>query len=100
MAKNAPANAGEVGDVGLTPGLEVTWGRARQPTPVSLPGESHGQRSLAGYGPWGRKEADTTEVTQQACIFNILNTHTECIYLIHVIFNIYIQYALNMMLIV
>ena len=26
-----------------------------------LPGESHGQRSLAGYGPWGHKESDTTE---------------------------------------
>ena len=29
-----------------------------QPTPVFLPGESHGQRSLAGFGPWGRKESD------------------------------------------
>ena len=28
------------------------------------PGESHGQRNLAGYSPWGRKESDTTEVTQ------------------------------------
>jgi len=32
-------------------------------TPVFLPGESHGQRSLAGYSPWGRKESDRTEVT-------------------------------------
>ena len=32
-----------------------------QPTPVFLPGESHGQRSLAGYSPQGRKESDTTE---------------------------------------
>ena len=30
-------------------------------TPVFLPGESHGQRSLAGYSPWGHKETDTTE---------------------------------------
>ena len=30
-------------------------------TPVSLPGESHGQRSLADYSPWGLKESDTTE---------------------------------------
>ena len=30
-------------------------------TPVSLPGESHGQRSLAGYSPWGRKELVMTE---------------------------------------
>ena len=32
---------------------------AWQPTPVFLPGESHAQRSLAGYSPWGRKESDT-----------------------------------------
>ena len=31
------------------------------PTPVFLPGESHGWRSLAGYSPWGHKELDTTE---------------------------------------
>ena len=34
-----------------------------QPTPVFLPGESEGQRSLAGYSPWGHKESDKTEVT-------------------------------------
>ena len=34
--------------------------RKQQPTPVFLPGESLGQRSLAGYSPWGRKESDTT----------------------------------------
>ena len=33
----------------------------RQPTPVFLPGEFHGQRGLAGYSPWGRKESDMTE---------------------------------------
>ena len=32
-----------------------------QSTPVLLPGEAHGQRSLAGYSPRGRKESDTTE---------------------------------------
>ena len=40
---------------------KIPWGRARQPTHIFLPGESHGQRSLARYIPWGRKEADTTE---------------------------------------
>ena len=35
--------------------------RKWQPTPVVLPGESRGQRSLAGYSPWGHKESDTTE---------------------------------------
>ena len=36
-------------------------GKNWQPTPVFLPGESHGQRSLVGYSPWGHKELDTTE---------------------------------------
>ena len=31
------------------------------PTPVFLPGKSHGQKSLLGYSPWGRKESDTIE---------------------------------------
>ena len=34
-----------------------------QPTPVFLLGKSHEQRDLVGYGPWGHKESDTTEVT-------------------------------------
>ena len=37
--------------------------KAWQPTAVFLPGESHGQKSLVGYSPWGRKESDTTEAT-------------------------------------
>ena len=37
------------------------WRRTWQPTPVFFPGESHGQRSLAGYSPCGRKGSDTTE---------------------------------------
>ena len=39
------------------------WRRKWQPTPVFLPGESHGQRSLVGCSPWGRRESDTTEAT-------------------------------------
>ena len=39
----------------------IHWRRAWQPTPVLLPGESHGQTSLADYGPWGCKELDMTE---------------------------------------
>ena len=37
------------------------WRRQWHPTPVLLPGESHGQRSLVGCSPWGRYESDTTE---------------------------------------
>ena len=39
---------------------KIPWRREWQLTPVSLPGKSHGQRSLAGYSPWGHKELDTT----------------------------------------
>ena len=39
----------------------IPWRRAWQPTLVFLPGESHGQRSLAGYSPWGCKDSDMTE---------------------------------------
>ena len=46
----------------------IPWRRAWQPTPVFLPGESHGQRSLAGGSPWGHTESDTTEaMTHVAC---------------------------------
>ena len=48
---------------GLDPSIgKIPWRRAWQPTHVFLPGESHGQRSLAGYNPRGCKESDTTEV--------------------------------------
>ena len=39
----------------------VHWRRKWHPTPVLLPGKSHGWRSLVGYSPWGRKESDMTE---------------------------------------
>ena len=42
---------------------KIPWRRKWQPTPVFLSGESHGQKSLAGYSPWGRKESDTPEAT-------------------------------------
>ena len=48
VVKNPTANAGDKRDAGLIP-----WRRESQLTPVFLPGESHGQRSLVGYSPWG-----------------------------------------------
>ena len=52
VVKNLPANAGDVRDTGLIPGLgRRTW----QPTPVFLPGKFHEQRSLVSYSPWGCK---------------------------------------------
>ena len=63
--KNLPASAGDIGDI-FDPWVgKILWRRKWQPTPVFLPGEFHGQRSLVGYSPWGRKESDTT---QHACM--------------------------------
>ena len=53
------------GGLGSVPGLpcvwKILWRREWQPTPVFLPGESHIQRNLVGYSPWGGKESDKTE---------------------------------------
>ena len=62
MVKNTPAKIGDTGDSSSIPG----WGRSpggENGTPVFLPGESHGQRTLTGYSPWGLKELDVTEHT-------------------------------------
>ena len=60
MIKNPPEMqetwVGSLGWVGKIP-----WRRGWLPTPVFLPGESHGWRSLVGYSPWGCKESDITE---------------------------------------
>ena len=58
MVKSLPA-VQETGIQSL--GQEDPWRRERLPTPVFLPGESHGQGSLVGYSPWGCKESDVTE---------------------------------------
>ena len=65
MVKNPPASAGAVR--GVAQPLEA----GMAPTPGLLPGEPHGQRSLEGYSPWGRKESDRTEAT-----YTHTHTHT------------------------
>ena len=63
---SSPASAGDPGDVGLIPGEgHAPWNRSWQPTPVFLPGKSHGQRRLAGYSPWGHKRRHDLEAKQQ-----------------------------------
>ena len=47
---------------------ETPWRKAWQPTPVFLPGKSHGRRTLVGYGTQGHKESDMTEVTQHSTV--------------------------------
>ena len=60
----------------------IYWRRKWQLTPVFLPGESHGQKSLAGHGPQGRRESDMTEVTKHAhmcmyvCVYIYICIHT------------------------
>ena len=58
MIKNLPA----MQETEFSPWVrKIPWRRDWQPTPVFLPGESQGQRSLLVYSPWGRKESDMTE---------------------------------------
>ena len=78
VVKNPPANAGDAGSIpgwGRSPGRgqghALQWRRQETrvpflggevaPTPVLLPGESHGQRSLKGYSPWGHKDSEMTD---------------------------------------
>ena len=64
LLKNPPVSAGDIRDTGSIPEVrKIPWRRAWQLTPIFVPGEFHGQRSLVGYSPWGRKELGMTEVT-------------------------------------
>ena len=57
--KESACNAGDLGSI---PGLgRSPGGRKWQPTPIILPGKSHGQRNLVGYGAWCHQQSDMTE---------------------------------------
>ena len=61
---NGKESTCDAGDACSIPGSgRFPWRRKWQPTPVFLAGDSHGQRSLAGYSPWTQKELDRTAVT-------------------------------------
>ena len=45
--------------------VKIPWRRKWQPTPVFLPGKSHGQRSLVDYSPWGHKKVGQDLMTKQ-----------------------------------
>ena len=67
MVKTLPANAG---DMDLILVRKISWRSKWLPTPVLLSGESHGQRSLVDYSPWGRKEGhkwvtNTSEIKKE-----------------------------------
>ena len=61
VGKNLPASAGYIKRDVKRRKERRKW----QPTPVFLPGESHGQRSLVSFSPEGRKKSDMTEHTQR-----------------------------------
>ena len=54
----------------------IPWRRKWQPIPVFLPGESHRQRNLADYSPWGHNELDTTEQLSMQCTPHISDEET------------------------
>ena len=56
---------------------KIPWRRAGQPTPVFLPGESHGQRSLVGYCSWGHKKSDMTQRLSLHCLSQEFKSKTE-----------------------
>ena len=74
-------NARDIRDASSIPGLglnfQVPWRRAPHPTLLFLPGESHGQRSLVAYSPWGWKESEWSND------WNYL-AHTYIIYIVHI----------------
>ena len=56
--------------------LILSWRRKWQPTPVFLPGRFCGQRSLAGYSLWGRRESSVTErLTLSSYIFSVITSN-------------------------
>ena len=64
LVKNPPANAGNVRDSGSIPGLgRLPGGGHGNPLQYSCLENPHGQRSLASYSPWGRRESNATEAT-------------------------------------
>ena len=64
VVKNLPANAGDTSDVGSVPELRgIPVGRHGNTLQHSCLENPHGQRSLVGYSPWGRKELDTAEAS-------------------------------------
>ena len=73
VLKHLPAMQGtQIQSLGREDPLEKEW----QPTPVFLPGEFHGQRSLAGYSPWSHRELDTTEQITQKRLFSSFSLST------------------------
>ena len=74
MVKYPPASAEDSRDMGSIPWLERSPRRKWTPTPVFLPVQVHGQKSLVGYSLWWRKQSDVTEYTHT---HTHTHTHTQ-----------------------
>ena len=61
---------------------KIPWRRKWQPTPVFLPGESHGQKSLVGYSPWNCEESDMTE---HACTHMSQQTFSVKVHIVNIL---------------
>ena len=69
---------------------KIPWRRKWLPTPVFLPGEFHGQRSLVGYCPWGHRELDMTEhLTHNKYLLQLIYCQVTPVYLKYIIRNRY-----------
>ena len=78
MVKESACQCRRLKRRGFNPWVDkIPWRRKWQPTLVFLPGESHGQKSLAGYSPWSHKELATTE-RARARAHTHTHTHTQC----------------------
>ena len=75
MAKNPPADAGDM-RCGFNPRVwKIPWRRAWEPTPVFLPGESPWTEQPVGYSPEGHKDSDTIEVTEHTHTYRVFDGH-------------------------
>jgi len=71
-----PASAADAGDLGSIPSQEDPLEKGCQPTPLFLPGKSHGQRSLAGYSQKRvAKESDMTEKLNKTTTISVISGH-------------------------
>ena len=74
VGSDGKESAGNVGDLDSIPGLGRSPGEGNS-YPLQYSGESHGQRSLAGYSPWGHKESDTTFTIHHTQLMTFSFTH-------------------------
>ena len=78
MVKESTSKSGDTGDMGSIPASGDPRRRKWQPTPVFLPGKSYGQRSLAGYSPWGHKSqtqlSDSTKTTSKIMVIILVHS--------------------------